>query len=196
VRFWDASAVIPLCVDDPSTALVRRLAHEDPAIAAWWGTVVECCSALSRLRRQGDLTTADLARARHLLDRLAESWSEVTPSARDSRPGCPPPRASSFAAGRCPSTGRCPPLGGPPPVSVPFRLPGYPPPRGCARAGLQRAADVRKRNSLVGLVAHGALERPHQPEAIRHSSCRCASQRSGARPSRLWVPRGICRTAA
>lgn len=79
MRFWDASAVIPLCVDDPSTARVRRLAHEDPAIAAWWGTVVECCSALSRLRRQGDLTVADLARARHLLDRLAESWSEVTP---------------------------------------------------------------------------------------------------------------------
>jgi hypothetical protein len=80
VRFWDASAVIPLCVDDPSTATVRRLAREDEAIAVWWGTVVECWSALSRVRRQGDLTAADLTRARHLLDRLAAGWSEVAPA--------------------------------------------------------------------------------------------------------------------
>ncbi len=80
MRFWDASAVISLCVSDPSTPIVRRLAHEDEAIAAWWGTIVECYSALSRLRRQGDLTTSDVARARHLLDRLAESWSEVAPA--------------------------------------------------------------------------------------------------------------------
>lgn len=80
MRFWDASAVIPLCVDDPSTATVRRLAREDEAIAVWWGTVVECWSALSRPRRQGDLTAADLTRARHLLDRLAAGWSEVAPA--------------------------------------------------------------------------------------------------------------------
>lgn len=79
MRFWDASAVIPLCVSDPSTAMVRSLAREDEAIAAWWGTVVECSSAFSRLRRQGDLASLDLARARHLLDRLAEGWSEVAP---------------------------------------------------------------------------------------------------------------------
>lgn len=87
MRFWDASAVISLCVSDPSTAIVRRLAHEDEAIAAWWGTIVECYSALSRLRRQGDLTTSDVARARRLLDRLAESWSEVAPTPRsETRP--------------------------------------------------------------------------------------------------------------
>ena len=79
MRFWDSSAVIPLCVNDPSTATVRRLARENEAIAAWWGTVVECCSALSRLLRQGDLSVSDLTRARHLLDRLAEGWSEVAP---------------------------------------------------------------------------------------------------------------------
>ncbi len=79
MRFWDASAVIPLCVDDPSTTIVRRLAHEDEAIAAWWGTIVECCSALSRLNRQGDLAVSDFTQARHLLDRLAEGWAEITP---------------------------------------------------------------------------------------------------------------------
>ncbi len=79
MRFWDASAVIPLCVNDPSTGAARRLAREDEAIAAWWGTVVECCSALSRLHRQGDLGASDLALARRLLDRLAEGWSEIAP---------------------------------------------------------------------------------------------------------------------
>jgi predicted nucleic acid-binding protein len=79
VRFWDSSAVILLCVDDSSTPIVRRLAREDEAMAAWWGTVVECCSALSRLLRQGDLAAPDLARARYVLDRLAEGWSEILP---------------------------------------------------------------------------------------------------------------------
>lgn len=79
MKFWDASALIPLCVSDPSAATVRPLAREDGEIAAWWGTAVECCSALSRLHRQGPLTASDLARARHLLDRLAEGWSEVAP---------------------------------------------------------------------------------------------------------------------
>ncbi len=40
---------------------------------------MECCSALSGLRRQGDLAPAGLRQARYILDRLAESWSEITP---------------------------------------------------------------------------------------------------------------------
>ncbi len=35
MRFWDASALISLCVDDPSTAKVRRVAQEDEAVAVW-----------------------------------------------------------------------------------------------------------------------------------------------------------------
>ena len=80
MRFWDASAVIPLCVIDPSTPTVRRIAEEDAAIAAWWGTVVECYSALFRLRRQGDIGASEVDRARQAVTRLAERWSEVLPS--------------------------------------------------------------------------------------------------------------------
>jgi len=79
VRFWDASAVISLCVSDPNSATMRKLAREDEAIAAWWGTVVECHSAFSRLRRQGELQASDVDQARHLLERLADGWSEVSP---------------------------------------------------------------------------------------------------------------------
>ena len=80
MRFWDASAVISLCVSDPATRAVRGIAEEDPAITAWWGTVVECSSALFRLRRQGDLGAAEADLARQGVTRLAERWSEVLPS--------------------------------------------------------------------------------------------------------------------
>jgi uncharacterized protein len=80
VRFWDASAVVSLCMSDPSARAVRRMAEEDAAIAAWWGTVVECHSALFRLRRQGDIGAAEVERARQVVVRLAEGWSEVLPS--------------------------------------------------------------------------------------------------------------------
>ena len=79
MRFWDASAIISLCVNDPHTATVRKLIREDEAIASWWATVVECQSAFSRLRRQGDLGASDVDRASRLLGRLAEGWSEVMP---------------------------------------------------------------------------------------------------------------------
>ena len=79
MRFWDSSAVIPLCVSDPATPGMRRLAHEDEAIATWWATVVECCSAFSRRLRQGNLDAADAHRAQQVLDSLTEGWSEVTP---------------------------------------------------------------------------------------------------------------------
>ena len=79
MRFWDSSAVIPLCVGDPSTPMVRRLAREDEAIATWWGTVVECCSAFARRLRQGNLDAADANMARQVLESLTEGWSEVTP---------------------------------------------------------------------------------------------------------------------
>ena len=85
MRFWDASAVIPLCVNDPNSETMRKLAREDEAMVVWWGTIVECHSAFSRLHRVGDLEPSGIEQASHLLDRLAGYWSEVTPGeeARD-----------------------------------------------------------------------------------------------------------------
>jgi predicted nucleic acid-binding protein len=80
VRFWDASALISLCVNDPNAAAMRKLAEEDESIVAWWGTVVECHSAFFRLGRQGELEDSDVDRARRLLDQLIEGWSEIVPS--------------------------------------------------------------------------------------------------------------------
>ena len=48
MRFWDTSAIVPVCVAEPASAKVRRLVEEDPSIVVWWATRVECLSALAR----------------------------------------------------------------------------------------------------------------------------------------------------
>jgi predicted nucleic acid-binding protein len=80
VRFWDTSAVVPLLLDEPKTARVRALYREDPTLLVWWGTVVECASALARREREGALGADVVTGALAYLDRLSAHWSEVEPS--------------------------------------------------------------------------------------------------------------------
>ena len=64
MKFWDASAVLPLCLHEPHTLNLKKLSARDGAVVAWWGTAVECYSALARLRREEALTSADETQAR------------------------------------------------------------------------------------------------------------------------------------
>lgn len=80
MKFWDASAVIPLCIDEPHTALMRNIAREDGGLVAWWGTPVECWSAFARSRRDGVLNTRDEDNLRGILAVLSSSWTEIRPS--------------------------------------------------------------------------------------------------------------------
>jgi predicted nucleic acid-binding protein len=59
MRYWDASAIVPLLVDEPRTGRARDLRDEDTQVVVWWGTPVECASALARLRREGALSAAE-----------------------------------------------------------------------------------------------------------------------------------------
>jgi uncharacterized protein len=79
VRFWDSSAVVPLLAEEPSTAPLRRL-HRRETVVVWWGTVVECGSAIARLERGGALTPAQCAEAFSRLDALRRGWIEVEPT--------------------------------------------------------------------------------------------------------------------
>lgn len=67
MKFWDASAMIPLCLEEPRTPRVRDLIEEDPGLVAWWASPVECFSAFARLRREGVLTRPEEEQARHVL---------------------------------------------------------------------------------------------------------------------------------
>jgi predicted nucleic acid-binding protein len=78
VRFWDSSALVPLLVLQQASAGMRALYRRDASVVAWWGTPVECESALARQERGGRLPAAAAARSR--LHRFAETWQEVQPS--------------------------------------------------------------------------------------------------------------------
>lgn len=80
MRFWDTSAIVPLGLRQPLSARVRTLLDDDDDIAVWWGTAVECVSAVARLRRQGGLTPAQESQALVVMRALAERWTEVLAS--------------------------------------------------------------------------------------------------------------------
>jgi hypothetical protein len=58
---------------------MRALYRSDASIVAWWGTRVECESAISRLEREKRLPRHAAAAARGRLDRFAATWHEIQP---------------------------------------------------------------------------------------------------------------------
>jgi predicted nucleic acid-binding protein len=80
MRFWDASAIVPLLMAEPTTRTLQRLATRDPAMLVWWATEVECASAIARLERDGALDEAAAIEAFDRLKHLAGAWHEVDPS--------------------------------------------------------------------------------------------------------------------
>ena len=80
MRFWDASAVVPLLVDHTTTPAVFALQREDPEAAVWWGTRVECVSAIVRRVRTGELPKSREAQALTDLRDFVETAVEVEPT--------------------------------------------------------------------------------------------------------------------
>lgn len=77
MKFWDASAVVPLLVAESSTAALQALASRDADMLVWWATPIECASALARLERDGALEDAQAAAAFDRLKQLSGAWHEV-----------------------------------------------------------------------------------------------------------------------
>ncbi len=80
MKFWDASAVVPLLLAEASTARLQAVAADDSAMLVWWGTHIECASALARLERDAALDSAGAAHAFERLTQLSQGWHEVDPS--------------------------------------------------------------------------------------------------------------------
>jgi uncharacterized protein len=80
MKFWDASALVPLVMAEPMTRTLQALATKDPAILVWWAADVECASALARLEREGALDQSTVTEAFDRLKRLASGWHTVDPS--------------------------------------------------------------------------------------------------------------------
>jgi uncharacterized protein len=80
VKFWDASAIVPLLVAEKSTRRLQALAAKDAAMLVWWGSAVECISALARLERNSALNARAMTLALQRLRQLTAGWHEVDPS--------------------------------------------------------------------------------------------------------------------
>jgi len=80
MRFWDASAIVPLLMREPTTATMQAVAAQDPVMLVWWATEVDCASAIARLEREGALDVSAAAPTFDRLKQLAAGWHEIDPS--------------------------------------------------------------------------------------------------------------------
>jgi hypothetical protein len=79
IAFWDASVLVPLCVDQTSTPLAFRF-NSKYQKAVWWATHVEIVSALTRILRRQEITPLEYAQALQQAEGLANLWDVVAPS--------------------------------------------------------------------------------------------------------------------
>ena len=71
MKFWDASAIVPLVLAEPTTKAAQAIVAEDAGMLVWWATEVECASALARLEREGALDEPAMTEAIRRLTQLA-----------------------------------------------------------------------------------------------------------------------------
>ena len=80
MSFWDASALIPLFLDESKSSFLRKWIDESNVeLTVWWGTLIECHSAVLRRHRMGELDEARTKKAHNNLAELSASWTEITP---------------------------------------------------------------------------------------------------------------------
>lgn len=77
MKFWDASAIVPLVVAEEETTSCRILLAEDTEVVVWFLTPVEVYSALNRRLREGSLKLQDFRKAKERFLLLEKAWSEV-----------------------------------------------------------------------------------------------------------------------
>jgi uncharacterized protein with PIN domain len=77
LRFWDASAILPLIVEEPGSKLARGWLREDQDVMLWGLTRLELASAIERRAREGLLRSPERAAALRRAQRIADDAHEV-----------------------------------------------------------------------------------------------------------------------
>ena len=77
MHYWDSSSLVPLCVSEPSSGVLRNLAG-GTSVVTWGGSLVEIASAIERRSREGVLTADQRLEAHRNLRSLAAAWTEIT----------------------------------------------------------------------------------------------------------------------
>lgn len=82
MSFWDSSALVPLCTNEPRSILAGRLWEMFPQKFVWWETSVEIYSALARINRENIITAQQRLNAEKRLEILESIWIEIQPTLR------------------------------------------------------------------------------------------------------------------
>jgi uncharacterized protein len=77
VKFWDASAIVPLIVKEAGSELVRPWLQDDADVVLWILTRLELVSAVERRAREARLTARQRTLALRRVERLARDAHEV-----------------------------------------------------------------------------------------------------------------------
>ena len=76
MKYWDSSALVPLGVDEAWSSRMREIYRSDPGVVTWWGSEIECVSALARLEREGAMTAEMVSAAIVRLKSLGAVWPQ------------------------------------------------------------------------------------------------------------------------
>lgn len=87
MRYWDASALVPLVIAESLSDPLRSLAR-DGGIVTWCLSPVEISSAIERRAREGALSAPDRQTALAILGELSGVWTEITAVARVRERAC------------------------------------------------------------------------------------------------------------
>jgi len=79
IRYRDASAIVPLLIAEARTQALEALRTGGGGMATWWGTPVECASAIARMEREGSVDHRGASLALRRLGELHNGWIEVAP---------------------------------------------------------------------------------------------------------------------
>lgn len=78
MRYWDASALVPLIAAESDSERVRGWLADDDHVVTWAWTRTEVTSAIERRTREGSLSRRQRREVLDRLGSLASDWDEVT----------------------------------------------------------------------------------------------------------------------
>ncbi len=80
MRFWDSSALVPLFLKQPLSQTAETLLREDKEMVIWWGSLVECSSALARSVRENSINRSTAQSAQRAVGELRARAYEIQPA--------------------------------------------------------------------------------------------------------------------
>lgn len=80
MNFWDSSSLLPLVVEETHSNIAKTIFRQDPLLYIWWGTPIECVSAMARKRREGRLSHDAFLEAREKLRYFESICTRILPS--------------------------------------------------------------------------------------------------------------------